>query len=125
MSGGGGLLGGLKGGYEALAGKAPIAQVLGDTPTGGGWAPQGEGGISNAILQGDTNFDITDIVKTIDESGVNTLGRTAETVGGNIPGGEIVETLDTNSLAQNLVSRNLLDDEDDEYSGGWGTYAPQ
>ena len=71
------------------------------------------------------DYNILDVVKTIDESGVNTLGRTAETVGGNIPGGEIVETLNTNSLAQNLVSRNLLDDDEDEYSGGWGTYAPQ
>ena len=116
FSGGGGLMGGLKGGYQALAGKAPIAQVLGDTPTGGGWAPQGEGGISNAILQGDTNFDITDIIKTIDQSRVNTLNRTTETVGGIGAGTETFDVLDTSAdMAQNLVQMPW--DEEDAWAG--------
>ena len=106
-AGGGGLLGGLKGAGGLMAGD-PAYAVLGDTPATGGWAPTGTGGMTNQMSQqhmaGEAmDYNINDIVKMISDSGANTLGRTADTIGGNIQGSEIVETLDTSDMAQNLV----------------------
>ena len=102
-AGGGGLMGGLKGGWEGLSGGVPTAQV---------------DGMSNDILNAPSgaaaNYDITDIVKTIGP-GDDVLGRTSEIVGGSQIGTEVFDTLGDTNMAQNLVQQQFQGPYSPEY----------